>query len=208
MQVECCWAHSPEFRKPGLGKSPETLNPVDVGLAVYKFVPAMIHTEMLLIPQVDQTIVPAPAIGVDDGLQVDSSSDDRLQCFTTTVGNDFGIDFTVSSEYTKDNGLPESATSTFAFDATRAKVALIDLHLTREGRLLLTVLGDTLTYSPEVSVDRVPVKTCQRSDLESIQVQGKKPDNLTDFLLRNLGTVSVLVNYCHDRTYSLLSALF
>ena len=207
MQIECCWAHAPEFKKPGLGKSPETLNPVDVGLAVYKFVLTMIHAEMLFIPQVDQPIVTAPAIGVDDRLQVDSSSNDRLECFTTTVGNDFGVDFTVSSEYTKDNGLPESTTSTFALDATGTEIAFIDFHFTGERGLLFTVLGNALTYGPEVSVDRVPVKTGQRSDLESIQIQSKKPDKFADFLLRNFGTASILVNCCHDRTYSLLSAL-
>ncbi len=88
---------------------------------------------MFLISQVDQPIVHPPAIGMDDGLQADTSSDDRLEDFTTTVGNDFSIDLSVS-------------------------------------------------YSREISVDCVPVKADKCSDLKSVQIQGKEPDNLTDFL--------------------------
>lgn len=73
----------------------ETFNTVDMRLAPNELILTVIHPEMFLISQVDQPIVPPPAIGVDDGLQADTSSNDRLEGFTTTVGNDFGVDFAV-----------------------------------------------------------------------------------------------------------------
>ena len=64
--------------QPGLGKTPEAFNAVDVGLVSNEFVPAVVDPEVLAITDINQAVVAAPAIGVDDAFQTDLAPNNLL----------------------------------------------------------------------------------------------------------------------------------
>ena len=66
MQMKACFAHTSESEKPGLGKTPEAFNSVDVAFAMYEFILSMVDPEVLFISQIHEPIIPSPAIGMDD----------------------------------------------------------------------------------------------------------------------------------------------
>jgi len=74
--------HTTELNKPSFGISPKPFNAVDVGLASGEFILAMIHSEVFSIPDINQAIVASPAIGIDDAVQADLSSNYFLQRIT------------------------------------------------------------------------------------------------------------------------------
>lgn len=60
----------PEAHQPGLCKCPETFDAIDRRMPVGKLIVAVFHPEMLLVSQVHQTIVPAPAVRMNTALKL------------------------------------------------------------------------------------------------------------------------------------------
>ena len=63
--------HPVELHEPPHDVDPEALDAVNVAFAGDELVLAVPHAVVLLIPDADQSVVPAPAVGVDDGPQGD-----------------------------------------------------------------------------------------------------------------------------------------
>src|SRR5271157_77841 len=124
-----------ELRQTTFGEAPETLDAVDVVLAHGKLMSFVIHAEMFLIAHVDQSVVAAPAVGVNDGFQADAAGNGLPQRLSPTVGDDLGVDKTVALEDAEDDGLAPSAAAAFASHATRTEVTLVDFHFAGKGTL-------------------------------------------------------------------------
>lgn len=56
----------------------------------------MVDSEMFVNTDVDQAVVAAPAVGVNDGAGVDLAPNDRLQCSFGAMGDDLGVDFALA----------------------------------------------------------------------------------------------------------------
>lgn len=73
VQVERVVADAVELRQASLGEAPEALNAVDVSPAVYELVLPMLHPEVLLITDVDQTVIASPPVRMDHHRRFDSA---------------------------------------------------------------------------------------------------------------------------------------
>ena len=91
MQVAGGLVHASELGKPGFGKAPETLNAVDMRLPSNKFVFPMVHSEMFLVSQIDQSIISSPSIRVNNALQVNTSPDNALEGVPTAIRHNLSV---------------------------------------------------------------------------------------------------------------------
>ena len=78
VQVEGRHGHAVELLEPPLGVAPEALDAVDVTLAVGELVRAMMDSEVLRVADIHESVVTAPAVGVDDGIGGDSAANNGL----------------------------------------------------------------------------------------------------------------------------------
>ena len=66
-----------ELGEPDFCPSPKAFDAVDVGRAIDELVPGMIYP-IMTIAYIDQSVIAAPAIGVDDGRRVNPTPDNPL----------------------------------------------------------------------------------------------------------------------------------
>ena len=91
--------HTSEPVQPGFGKAPEAFNAIDVGSTSDKFILPMINTQVLAIADIDQAVITAPTIRIDDAIQGNTAPDNSLVRGFTAVWDDLGVDTTVTLEY-------------------------------------------------------------------------------------------------------------
>ena len=78
MQIKSRFRKSPELGQSHFSDAPEVFNSVNMGLAVCKFVVAMLNPVMLFIAQVNETVITFPSIGVDRAFKFHLAPDYRL----------------------------------------------------------------------------------------------------------------------------------
>ena len=101
----------------------KSLDAVNMDGSLGELVAGMIDAEVA-IPQIDQAVVAAPAIGVDDGARVDPAADDALERGLRAIRDDLGIDVTLPLEDAEDDGLAVSAAPTPPLDPPRPEEKL------------------------------------------------------------------------------------
>ena len=89
----------------------------------------MIDPEMLRITQINQSVVTAPAVGMNHGFNPDTPANNGLQRVSLDVRNDFGKDFAVAFIDSKDNRFAACSATAFAFDTVGAKVRFVNFAL-------------------------------------------------------------------------------
>ena len=62
MIVKGIFLDSTELREPCFSKTPEAFNPINMASSPNKFVLSMVYSKMFFIPQINQSIITAPAI--------------------------------------------------------------------------------------------------------------------------------------------------
>lgn len=173
-------------------KRPKALDAVDVIRAVGKLVIAMIHTEMFCKTYIDQAIVTAPFVGVDNNVKTDFPSYNGLQRAFLTVRDDLGVDPTVPFENAKDDCLATCPASAFSTDPSAAKVGLVDLDLTGPDRCVTGTFFDKAdTYFLKDRIDTFPSDLCQLGRLPGSQIHREISQYLTKFLLSDSGTAVI-----------------
>ena len=171
MQMESCFTHTSEPGKPGLSKAPEALNSINVAFALNEFILSMVDPEVLFISQIHESIIPSPTIGMDDALKAYSTSNNRLQRGSSAIWNNFCIHLAVTFEDAKDDCFSKGSSASFSFYPASAEEAFINFHLSRKRRLPFAEFGNSHPNLVKVSVDSVPVKAGNLSNLRGIQVQ-------------------------------------
>ena len=78
VQVEGVSGQALELCQPDLCQPPEAFDAVDVDSLFGELVVGMINTEVTMA-EIDQPVIAAPAIGVDDGIGIHPAADDALQ---------------------------------------------------------------------------------------------------------------------------------
>ena len=86
----------------------------------------MIDAEVA-IAEIDEAVVAAPAIGVDDGARVHPAADNLLQDGLRAVRDDLGIDVARPLEDAEDDGLAVAAAPPLALHSARPEEALVNL---------------------------------------------------------------------------------
>ena len=108
MEVEGVFRQALELGQPDLGQAPKAFDAVDMDGAFGELVAGMVDAEVA-IAEVDQAVVAAPTIGVDDGARVDPAADDALEGGLRAVRDDLGIDVALPLEDAEDDGLAVGA---------------------------------------------------------------------------------------------------
>jgi len=67
---------------------------------------------------------------------------------------------------------------------------------------------DSSPNNLKIAINSIPVKMGKFTDLNGVKIQRKQLNQLSEFLLRNSGTLNIFVSHCHTTTYSLLSYTF
>ena len=91
MEVEGVSRQALALGQPDLGQAPEAFDAVDMDGSPGELVAGMIDTDVA-IAELDQAVVAAPAIGVDDGARVDPAADNPLEGGLGAVRDDLGVD--------------------------------------------------------------------------------------------------------------------
>ena len=120
-----------ELGEPAFGEAPEGFNTVDVGAAFGEGL-LLVDAHMLVVADIDQAVVSRPSIGADDALRIDPAPDDGPQGVLGTIGDDFGIDLSLTLEDAEDGlfeGSPAPQSRQGASpDPAGTKVTFINLH--------------------------------------------------------------------------------
>ena len=132
---------------------------------------AVLHPEMLLIPQINQAVISTPPVGVDDALQGDASPDYTLESRFRAIRDDFGVDAIMAFEQAENNGFAASAPSSHSFDAAGAEVTFVYFHFAFDWRLSFAKPGDSFTESGEIPVDGVAVEVKDLGRLAGVQIE-------------------------------------
>ena len=90
----------------------------------------MIDTKVFRVADVDESVVAAPAIRMNDGLDADTPANNGLERLSRYIRNDLGKHFSVSFVDAEDDRFATSSAASFAFDTTGTEVAFIDFDLT------------------------------------------------------------------------------
>ncbi len=90
----------------------------------------MIDPEMPRITEVNQAVGAAPGIGMNNGFNADTPTNNGLERFSLDIRDHFGKDFAVSFADSEDDSFTRRSATAFAFDTRCAKVRLINLDLT------------------------------------------------------------------------------
>jgi hypothetical protein len=114
-----------------------------VTLVISKLIIAVIDSVMLRVSDINQSIIAAPAVTVDDGVNGDLATNNGLSSRFSTVRDDLCIDPLVTLEKTEDDGLPARTATALATHAMRAEVRFINFNFAIvEWRLTLAFFCD------------------------------------------------------------------
>src|SRR6266700_733533 len=157
--------------------------------AIGKLIFAMINPKMFCKTDIHQSIVTAPLVGVDDDVKPDISANNGLQRAFLAIGNDLGIDPSVSLENAEDNRLAARSATSFAADPFSAKIRFVDLDLSGPDRCMTSTFFDQAnTDFLKDRINTFPSNKAQLGSLAGRQIHRKIPQYLTKLLLGNSGT--------------------
>jgi hypothetical protein len=109
MQVEGSRRDAIELLQATFGKAPEALNAVDMMRARHELVLTVMDSEMFGIPDINQPVITAPTVAIDDSVEGDATAHNGLQSTLFAVRHDLRVDAAVTFEDAEDNGLARSS---------------------------------------------------------------------------------------------------
>ena len=156
--------HTMELLNSSFGISPKAFDAIDVGLISGEFDFTMINSQVLSIPHINQDIISSPAIGLDEAVEADLSSNCLLQRGFKAVRYDLDIDAAIVSVNTEDYRFPVCSTPSFLFGVLSAEKRFIDFNFPTVRGLGLTEPGQMDYNSYELAVDEVSTNPCKAGD--------------------------------------------
>ena len=164
--------------------TPEALDAVDVCRASRELIAPVVNPEVLRVADIDEPVVAAPAVGVDDRVERHPTADYGQKRALPAVRHDLGVDAAVSFEDAEDDGLARGSAPTLAPHAPGAEVRLIHLDLAAEGRLTLALFGDAFTDSEKDRGDALARQAGQLRHVGGREVEREVAHDLAEFTLR------------------------
>ncbi len=181
-----------ELPKPALRERPEGFDAVDVDAVPFReFVVPVVHPEVPVVADVNEPVVPAPAVRVDDGIERNTSQNQGLERPFLAVGHNLREHLARSLEDAEDGLLHRSAASlelsVEAAPPLRAVVGLIHLHLAAHE--LPAALGappkDGEAEAGEEPVRGLAVYARERRRSRRVDVEAKTRHQLGNFAMVN-----------------------
>ena len=173
MQIERFFIHTSESGESRFGITPKALDSIDMTFIMNKLILSMVDSKMFLVSEINEPIVAPPTVRMDNTLEVNTTSDNGLQCSSSAVWDDLSEDTPIAPKDTEYNCFSESSAASFTFNSTGAKETFINFNLSRKRRLTLTELSNSFSDTCEISVNSIPVKSGNFSNLRSVQINRK-----------------------------------
>ena len=187
MQIEVLAPNAPAFRQASFRGAPKALDAVDVDAAAAdEDVVAMLDAEVFAVAEVNEPVIANPAVGVNDAGHIDATANNGPQSRTFRVRDDFRVDAALAFENTEDDGLPAGPAAAFAPNAASTEVRFVDFDGAAQRRMLLTFLGHPVAEGQEEAIDGAAADMGELRHLRRLEVEGKQPDDLAKFGLRNM----------------------
>ena len=92
MQIKSLFRDSIKLLQVAFSRGPKTFDAIDMRRAVHKFIRAVIDSKMFRVANVNQSIVAAPFVRVNNRVQANTPANHRLQRFLAAVRDNFRID--------------------------------------------------------------------------------------------------------------------
>src|SRR5437764_10906122 len=134
VQVEGAMRDPIELLEPALGKAPEALNTINMMVATRELVFTVIDSEVLRVSNINQAVITAPPVRVDDCSERDATANNGLQSDFLAVRHDFCVNAPIALEDAEDNGLARSATASLTSYTASAEVGLVNARLRKRRR--------------------------------------------------------------------------
>ena len=199
VQVEPARPNASPLRQPCFRRAPEAFNAIDVDATPPSELLGAVQAPMMLtIAHIDQAIIAAPAIRMNDAPAIDPSSQNGLQRRLARIRHDLRVDLPVAFQDPEHDGFGAGSPAAFAFDTARTNVRLIDLHPSTPGRRLLTDPGDPLPQGEEVAIDRIAIESGKGRHFRGFQVEREQADQLPKPSTRNVRMMDVATFPRHD----------
>lgn len=173
--------HPSVLDKAGFGKSPKALDLIDMGLAGSELILSMIDSQVLSITDINQAVIAAPAVGVDDAVKADLSPNNRLQSGLGAIGDYLGVHAAIALEDAKDDGFAVGSSSPLALYATSPKERFVNFDLPAERGPGVAEHGQTHSKGSEITINRVAAQTHQGGDLRGVEINRKQAHQLPEF---------------------------
>ena len=125
--------HPTKRIESGFSETPEALDTIDMRVASGKLIAPMINSKMLFVPKINEAVIAPPTVTMDDTFRSYASSDNRLQCGSTAIWDDFSVNFTVPFKDAENYGFATCASASAALDPASTEVAFIDLNFSSKG---------------------------------------------------------------------------
>ncbi len=186
MQVEGTSRNSIELLQATLSIAPEALNAIDVMCALHKLIVAMIDSIMLTVADINQAVVAAPPIRVDDGSERDATANNGLQSRLFTVRHDLGINASIALEDAEDDGLATGSSTSLATNPSSPEVRFVHFDFARgKRRGALTFLCDAFSDFEKDRGHATAREFRQMSGITSCQIERKVANQEAEFTLSN-----------------------
>ena len=198
VQIELLRGDAVELMQPTLSITPEALDAVDVVRTSDELVGPVVDPEVLRVADIDQAVVAAPPVRVNDDLRCHAATDNGLQRGLFAVRHDLGVDLAVTLQEPEDDGLAARPASALAAHAPSTEVGFIHLDLPcGERRLALALFGDAPSDFEKDHGDALARQAGQLRRISGRQIEREEAQELTKFLGGNSGTAIERVRSFH-----------
>ena len=98
--------HPVKLHQAMLGVTPKRFNTVNMPRTTDKLIVTMMYPEMFGKTHVNQSLITAPTVCIDDTLDTDTTSNDLLQRYLGGIGNNLGINLVPAFQNAENDGFP------------------------------------------------------------------------------------------------------
>lgn len=156
-----------------------------MSLAIGEFVGSVMDTIMLFEPEVNQTVITTPSIGIDYAIRINASPNDGLQCFSGTVRDNLCVYMPSTLQDTKNWRFSVGSAPALSFDTPGSEIGFIDFDLSPERGESFAIFTNATSDQLQIAIDGISVQPGQLSDFLGVQIEGKVPYEFSKFGLRN-----------------------
>ncbi len=108
VQIKCVFRYAIEFLQASFGIRPKTFDAVNMRIIIHEFIGTVINPKMFRVANINQSVLAAPLVRVNYGIQRNAPANHPLQRFLRAVGDNFSINRNVSFEDAKDFGFADA----------------------------------------------------------------------------------------------------
>lgn len=120
--------HPVKLHQAMLGVAPKRFNTVNMPRTTDKLIVTMMYPEMFGKTHVNQSLITAPTVGIDDTLDTDTTSNNLLQRCFGGIGNNLGINLAPAFQNAENDGFPTRTAPVFTPDMFGTKIGFVQFY--------------------------------------------------------------------------------